>query len=295
MLELRGISRRYGSTVALEDLSFAVPRGTLVGLLGPNGAGKTTAMRIVMGVARPDAGEVRWGGARADDTTRRRFGYMPEARGLYPRMRAREQITYLARLRGVPRAAADADAGAWLERLGLGERMRSRIEELSHGNQQRAQLAAALVGSPELLVLDEPFSGLDPLGVDAMSAVLRERAAAGVAVVFSSHQLDLVEDLCEAVVIVDHGRLVMAGAIEELRAGGPRRLVVGVDRAAPDWPAGLPGVRTVGADDGPVVLELGPGADPQAVLDAARAAGAVTHFAFEPLPLSELFRRAVAA
>jgi ABC-2 type transport system ATP-binding protein len=173
--------------------------------------------------------------------------------------------------------------------------MRSRIEELSHGNQQRAQLAAPLVGRPELLVLDEPFSGLDPLGVDAMSAVLRERAAAGVAVVFSSHQLDLVEDLCEAVAIVDHGRLVMAGAIEELRAGGPRRLVVGVDRASPDWPAGLPGVRAVGGDDGRVVLELGPDADPQEVLDAARAAGAVTHFAFEPLPLSELLRRAVGA
>jgi ABC-2 type transport system ATP-binding protein len=293
VLELIDLTRRYGETLALDGLSFSVPSGQVLGFLGPNGAGKTTAMRIVMGVARPDSGEVRWRGEPAGSAARRAFGYMPEARGLYPRMRVAEQLRYLAELRGVPRAEAEARAGHWLERLGLAGRAGSRVEELSHGNQQRAQLAAALVHDPEVLVLDEPFSGLDPIGVDAMSEVLRQRAADGCAVVFSSHQLDLVEHLCEAVAIINRGRLVMRGTMEELRAQGPRRLAVGVAGVGPAWAGRVQGAHIVGRDDGRVLLDLDAGTDPQRVLAAAQAAGRLTHFAEEHPPLSELFRRAV--
>src|SRR4051795_13404469 len=194
----------------------------MFGFVGPNGAGKTTAMRIIMGVLEPDAGEVQFNGTAPDFETRRRFGYMPEERGLYPKMRVRAQLVYLATLHGVTTAEDAADR--WIERLGLTERAGDRVEALSLGNQQRVQLAAALVHDPELLVLDEPFSGLDPVGVDVLSGVLSEYAATGVPVVFSSHQLELVERVCEAVAIIKDGRLVASGTVEELR--GPGRRVV---------------------------------------------------------------------
>src|SRR5919107_2288109 len=202
MLELDGLTRRFGDVVALDDLTFSVAPGRMFGFVGPNGAGKTTAMRIVLGVLDPDAGAVRWNGAPIDAATRARFGYMPEERGLYPKMRVRDQLVYFARLHGLPASAAATAADRWIERLGLTERAGDRVETLSLGNQQRVQLGAALVHDPELLVLDEPFSGLDPIGIETMSTILRERAAEGVAVVFSSHQLELVERLCDAVAIV---------------------------------------------------------------------------------------------
>ena len=180
----------------------------MVGFVGPNGAGKTTAMRIVLGVLEPDAGEVRWRGARVDAETRRRFGYMPEERGLYPKMRVLDHLVYLARLHGLGATDARSSALGAVETLGVADRRTDRVESLSLGNQQRVQLAAALVHRPDVLVLDEPFSGLDPVGVDVLSGVLRERADGGVPVVFSSHQLELVERLCESVVLIDHGRVV---------------------------------------------------------------------------------------
>jgi ABC-2 type transport system ATP-binding protein len=196
-------------------VSFSVAPGQMFGFVGPNGAGKTTTMRIVMGVLAPDSGEVRFNG-RAPE--RSRFGYMPEERGLYPKMRVRRQLAYFAALHGAPESAADQ----WIERLGLTERADDRVEELSLGNQQRVQLAAALVHEPEVLVLDEPFSGLDPVGVDVLSGVLRDYAATGVPVIFSSHQLDLVERLCEAVAIIAGGRLVASGTVDELRGPGEK-------------------------------------------------------------------------
>jgi ABC-2 type transport system ATP-binding protein len=192
----------------------------MFGFVGPNGAGKTTTMRIVMGVLTPDAGEVRWNGEPLHTGMRARFGYMPEERGLYPKMRVKPQLSYFAALHGVE--DPDASADRWIERLGLTERAGDRVEELSLGNQQRVQLAAALVHEPELLVLDEPFSGLDPVGVDVLSGVLLDYARTGVPVVFSSHQLELVERLCEAVAIIKDGRLVASGTVEELRGPGQK-------------------------------------------------------------------------
>ena len=236
MLELIGLSRRFGDVVALDSVSFSVTEGEMVGFVGPNGAGKTTAMRIALGVLAPDSGEVRWRDKPVDQNVRRRFGYMPEERGLYPKMRVLDQLAYLATLHGLSRADATAEAGRMIDVLGVADRARDRTDALSLGNQQRVQLAAALVHRPEVLVLDEPFSGLDPVGVDVLSGVLRERAEAGVPVVFSSHQLDLVERLCESVVLINRGRIVAAGRIADLRSRDHRRLVrVEVLGAPPDW------------------------------------------------------------
>ncbi len=210
-LELAGLRRTFEEVVALDGLSFSVPRGTLFGFVGRNGAGKTTTMRIVCGLLAADAGSVTWRGETIDARVRERIGYMPEERGLYPKMRARDQLEYFGVLHGLSHSQARIAADEWLERLGLGDRSGSRIEQLSQGNQQRVQLAAALVHRPDLLVLDEPFSGLDPIVCDLLTEVLREQAARGVPVLFSSHQLELVEHICEAVAIIDHGRLVACG------------------------------------------------------------------------------------
>jgi ABC-2 type transport system ATP-binding protein len=295
LLELDHLSRRYGDVVALDDVSFSVAPGEMVGFVGPNGAGKTTAMRIVLGVLEPDAGEVRWRGARVDAETRRRFGYMPEERGLYPKMRVLDHLVYLARLHGLGATEARSSALGAVETLGVADRRTDRVESLSLGNQQRVQLAAALVHRPDVLVLDEPFSGLDPVGVDVLSGVLRERADGGVPVVFSSHQLELVERLCESVVLIDHGRVVSAGRIADLQRADGRRLVrLEVAGAALGWIDALDGVRVIERFPAGGVVELEGATTGEAVLDAARAAGDVRHFSVVEPSLSDIFRRAVA-
>jgi ABC-2 type transport system ATP-binding protein len=296
MLEIRGLTKHYGAVTALDGASLTARRGRLLGFLGPNGAGKTTTMRCIFGLAVPESGEVVWDGHPVDTAARLRFGYMPEQRGLYPRMRVGEQLAYFAQHHGLSGRDARARADAWLERLGLQDRARSRLEDLSHGNQQRVQLATALVHDPELLVLDEPFSGLDPLGVATMTEVLRERATAGVGVVFSSHQLDLVEEVCEDVVIVSRGRVVAHGEIDELKeASGRRHLDVEVAGNGGAWLDGTNHHRVIERDGDRVRLLVDESVDLQALLGAARAAGEVRRFAFEPPRLSELFMEAVTA
>lgn len=288
---LDGLERRFGDVVALDGLSLRVEPGELHGFVGANGAGKTTAMRIVMGVDDPDGGEVRVDGHRPTRSQRRSFGYMPEERGLYPDMRVHDHLVHLARLHGTDAATARTGATEWLERLGLGERTQSKVEELSLGNQQRVQLAAALVHGPTLLVLDEPFSGLDPVASDLMAEVLAEQAAAGVPVLFSSHQLETVERLCRSVTIIADGRLVATGRVDELRSRrAPRRLRVTVagDRDGA-WVGTVPGVTLVEHRDGDSYVDLGD-VDDQRLLDAARAAGSVHRF--EPVvpTLAALYR-----
>jgi ABC-2 type transport system ATP-binding protein len=293
-LELIEVSKRYGETVALDGLSFGVTGGQMFGFVGPNGAGKTTAMRIVLGVLAADTGQVLWEGEPIGPDVRRTIGYMPEERGLYPKMRVREQLAYLAMLHGVPDADALEAAGEWVDRLGLSDRAEDTLESLSLGNQQRVQLAAALVHRPRLLVLDEPFSALDPVGVDLLSEILLEEIhTRGVPVIFSSHQLDLVERLCDAVAIIAAGRLVAAGGVADLRRQrGGRRWRVQTAADANGWDRDLPaGFRRV--QDG--VFELEDGADPQQLLDAARAHGRVESFGPADVTLAELFREATAA
>ena len=296
MLELDDLHRRFGDVTALDGMTFSVPPRTMFGFLGPNGAGKTTAMRAILGVTSLDSGSIRFDGAPVDERARRRFGYMPEERGLYPSMRVLDQLQYFGRLHDMDAAAARRAGEQLCRRLGLSDRLHSKVEELSLGNQQRVQLAAALVHDPELLALDEPFSGLDPVGVDDLSQTLAERAAAGATIVFSSHQLDLVEHLCEEVAIVDHGRLVATGAVAELAHGGAARLAVRVAGDADGrWADALPaGARRLSvAGDGTVMVELDDERDSDAVLDAARAVGRVEQFGAARRRLSEVFREAV--
>ena len=294
MLELNGLTRRYGDHLAVDDVSFTVPQGQMVGFVGGNGAGKTTTMRMIMGVLAPSAGEVLWQGRPATRTERSRFGYMPEERGLYPKQPVLAQLTYLGQLHGMQKGAARERSAELLERFGLGERTKSKVEELSLGNQQRAQIIASVLGDPLMLVLDEPFSGLDPAAVDQMSELLRERTAAGVPVLFSSHQLDLVDRLCDAIVVLHHGRVVASGTSEQLRAGAPLRyrLTTSSDTG---WVRGVPGVQVVDLD-GPSVL-LQPQDEPTAerLLADAVARGGVKEFTRVRPTLSEIYREVAAA
>jgi ABC-2 type transport system ATP-binding protein len=291
VLEIESLSRRYGEKVALDGLTFNVAPGEVVGFLGPNGAGKTTAMRAALGIVQPDSGSIRWDGKPVDLDARLRFGYIPEERGLYPTMSLDEQLSFLGQLHGMSKKHAGSAALHWLTALGLGDRMNDRLDSLSMGNQQRVQLAAALVHQPEVLVLDEPFSGLDPTGIEALSNVLKQRADDGVAVVFSSHQLDLVEGLCERVVIIDKGRDVLQGAVDELTVAGDV-LRVRVHSADSSWTQGILGAEVIAVDGHDVTLRL-IGATSDDVLDAARRAGTITYFGFERRRLSEVFREAV--
>lgn len=299
-LRLVGISRSFGGHVALDGVSFTVRPGRTTGFVGANGAGKTTAMRIVLGVLAPDAGRVELGGEPLTLPVRARFGYMPEERGLYPKMKVADQLIYLGRVHGLDLATARRNTEALLAELGLADRADDVLHTLSLGNQQRVQVAAALVHDPILLVLDEPFSGLDPIAVDAMGALLRERAAAGVPVLFSSHQLELVERVCDDVVIIDHGRVVAAGEAQELRAaraGRRYRVRVARDGGAPldaaALAAAVPGATVVDGGNGAAVIDLGTDGDEQALVAAALAQGALRELTPVVPTLAEIFREVV--
>jgi ABC-2 type transport system ATP-binding protein len=290
MLELSHLTKRYGALEALRDLSFEVRPGEIFGFVGANGAGKTTTMRVVLGVLEADSGSVIWDGSPITFAVRRRIGYIPEDRGLYPKMTVIAQLEYFAQLHGVARKAAREASMALLERLGLADRAKSQLQSLSHGNQQRVQLAAALVFAPDLLVLDEPFAGLDPVAVDSMTDVLRAEADAGKPVVLSSHQLDIVERVCDRVGIINHGQMVATGTVAELTDRGPLRFWVDVPAAVAGWYDGVPGVTLVEQDGSRWLLQLADGAGEQAVLQKALTLGPVHEFRRDRPALAQLFR-----
>jgi ABC-2 type transport system ATP-binding protein len=293
MLYVDAVSRSFDARQVLKGVSFAVTGGRMTGFVGANGAGKTTTMRIILGVLAADEGELTWNGSPLTREARQRFGYLPEERGLYPKMTVADQVAYLGQLHGLDRAAAARRTAELLDRLGLGERAGDKLEKLSLGNQQRAQIAAALVHDPDLLVLDEPFSGLDPLAVDVVVQVLRERAAAGVPVLFSSHQLDVVERLCDDLVIIADGMIRAAGPREWLCSEHalPRyRLLVDGDTG---WLRDVPGVTLLDLDGARAVFELAPGTDDQEILRAALAKGPVRSFGPVAPALSEIFRAVI--
>ena len=293
MLEIRELIRRFGDHTAVDRVSFDVPDGLMTGFVGGNGAGKTTTMRMVMGVLGIDGGEVLWHGRAITRLDRRTFGYMPEERGLYPKMTVLEQLVYLARLKGMGRAEARAGVLELLDRFGLADRARDHVEKLSLGNQQRAQIIASVLPAPAALVLDEPFSGLDPLAVDSMVDLLREHTRAGVPVLFSSHQLDLVERVCDRLVVLAHGRCVAAGTVAELRETGvPRfRLVVGGDAG---WVRDQRGIAVLDLDGSTAVVEVRePGAEQHVLAEATRR-GDVHEFVRVRPALSEIYREATA-
>ena len=295
MLTLEHADKTFGAVHALDDCSFSVERGRMLGFLGPNGAGKTTTMRAVFGLVELDAGTILWDGNPVRLAQRLRFGYMPEERGLYPRMPVREQLAYFGSLHGLDERAARAAADEWLGRLDLGGRGDAKLEELSHGNQQRVQLAAALLHEPELLVLDEPFAGLDPLAVHRLADILRDEAARGAAVLFSSHQLDLVEDICEDVAIVDHGTVVATGDVAALKRASRRRQIdLQLDNAPAAWTPDVEDVELSTRRDGRIRLVVTRDVDPQQVLRQAERAGDVVAFTYGPPSLADLFLELVA-
>ncbi|MGZ8744918.1 MAG: ABC transporter ATP-binding protein [Nocardioides sp.] len=289
-LEINDVAHSFGERAALDGVTFDVAPGRLTGLLGPNGAGKTTLIRVLLGVLTPDRGGISNDGRAVTADDRRGWGYMPQERGLYPGMPAGEQVVHFARLHGLHRDDAHNRARVLLDELGIGDRWGDRTDKLSGGMQQRLQLATALVHDPGVIVLDEPFNGLDPLAVAELSETLRGRAHEGRVVLFSSHQLDLVQDLCEDIVMVDRGRTVLEGRVSELRSTSKsRRLRLSLDRVDRGWLAALPGVTVVSDEADELRLAIGPEADPLTVLDAARSAGTVSDFGLDLPTLSELF------
>ncbi|MBI4940355.1 MAG: ATP-binding cassette domain-containing protein [Actinobacteria bacterium] len=293
MLETIDLTRRFGDVTAVDAVSITVPDGLLTGFVGGNGAGKTTTMRMITGVLGIHAGRVLWQGRDITAADRRRFGYMPEERGLYPKQPVLDQLVYLARLAGMDGRAARASALELLERFGLADRAKDRVEKLSLGNQQRVQVTAALMTSPVALVLDEPFSGLDPAAVESMADLLRERARGGVPVLFSSHQLDLVDRLCDRLVIMARGRVVAQGTADDLRGGSPQRFRLVLDGDA-GWVRGVGGVHVVDVDGASALLEV---LDPdvvQPLLREALSRGGIREFAAVVPALSELYREVAA-
>ena len=293
MLELAGITKSYGDHRVLDRVSFGVVPGRLTGFVGGNGAGKTTTMRIVLGVLSRDEGEVTLHGAPVTAADRRHFGYMPEERGLYPKMRVLDHIVYLARLHGFGRTEAERRARAPLAQLGLGERLNDKVETPSLGNQQRAQIAAARMADPRLLILDEPFSGLDPIALDVVAGVLQARAARGAAVLFSSHQLDVVERLCDHLVIISGGTIRAAGSTDRLRDRHAQRRFELVATTDTGWVRSRPGVRVIEADGGRVRFDADDEPAAQGVLRRAVELGGVTSFAPVRPALAEIFREVV--
>lgn len=293
MLELRNVSRRFGDHIAVDQVSFSVPDGAMTGFVGGNGAGKTTTMRMIMGVLAQHGGQIDWQGRAITVGDRRSFGYMPEERGLYPKQPILDQLIYLARLRGLSAADAASRSTRLLERFDLGERTGDKLESLSLGNQQRVQIIAALVADPTMLVLDEPFSGLDPAAVDSMAALLREFTGRGVPVLFSSHQLDLVERLCDRLVILSHGRVLAEGTADDLRATETirHRLVLGGDAG---WLRDT-AVHVIDVEGNTAVLQLDSPDQADTVLREAIARGSVLEFGPIRPSLADIYRDVTAA
>ncbi|MEU1347381.1 ATP-binding cassette domain-containing protein [Streptomyces sp. NPDC005776] len=290
-LVLEEVSKCFGSQQALDALTLTVGPGEISGFVGGNGAGKTTAMRIGVGVLAPDSGQVLWGEEPVGRLESARFGYMPEERGLYPKMTVARQLVYLGELHGLSHADASEAMVRWTDRLRIAQHRDKRVNTLSLGNQQRVQLAAALVHDPEVLILDEPFSGLDPIAVDTMSDVLRDKAAQGVPVLFSSHQLDLVEQLCDRVSIVRAGRRVACGTLAELRpAEAHGQVYIEVEGADENWLAGCTAAAGFRTHQQGVLVEPAVGHTENDLLVEAVRHGTVKEIRRHVPSLAELFR-----
>ena len=291
MLRVAGLTRRFGDQLALDDVTFDVVPGRMTGFVGANGAGKTTAMRIILGVLAATAGEVRWNDAPLTQEIRRDFGYMPEERGLYPKMKIRDQLVFFGRLHGLSADRAEERTDKLLGRLGLAERATDALETLSLGNQRRVQIAAALVHEPVALVLDEPFSGLDPLAVDTMVDLLREEVTPEVPVLFSSHQLDLVERLCDDLIVLSRGKVVAAGPVADLAAGAGTtyRLVLDGDAG---WLRDVAGIKVRDVAGGTALFDVESDGAGQQILQQAITRGPVLEFGPERVALSDIFREA---
>jgi ABC-2 type transport system ATP-binding protein len=288
-IALEGVTKAFAGHVAVSGLSLSIPRGSVYGLLGPNGAGKTTTLRMVMHILAPDAGTVHLLGRRADQAARDRVGYMPEERGLYPRMVVEDQLLFFAGIKGVPRAEAARRLGPWLERLGLSAWRRRKLNELSKGMQQKVQLVATVLHEPDVLILDEPLSGLDPVGSDLVRDVLLDLRRQGRTLVLSSHEMETVERLCDAITLIDGGRKVLEGAVSEVKSRHGKNTVVLAYEGDGAFLAGLPGVAKLSDFGRYVELRMREGADPQEILREAAARLRVSRFEIVEPSLRDIF------
>jgi ABC-2 type transport system ATP-binding protein len=297
-LVLDGLVKRFGAVTALDGISFEVPRGDVFGFLGANGAGKTTTMRIVLDILRPDSGTVTWAGTPNTEVPRETWGYLPEERGLYPRLEVLDQLVFFASLYGIPRDVAAARGREWLARFRIPDYEKRRAEELSKGNQQKVQLIAAILHEPAVLLMDEPFVGLDPVNVALLKEAFAEMRERGSTLVFSTHQMEMVEELCESVALIDKGRLVLAGPIRDVKRSTGRRVVrlalegksIDGDGAELPWLASLPGVRVSRPGQDYAELDVPRDIDPERILKAALEAGErVTNFLIADPSIEEIF------
>ena len=301
-LVVDSITKRFGDVVALDSASFAVEPGRIFGLLGANGAGKTTSMRIVLDILRADSGRVTWQGVENTDLPRRTWGYLPEERGLYPRMKVGEQLRFFAALYGVPDVDAAREIADWLERFRIPDYLERKVEELSKGNQQKIQFIAAILHDPDVLIMDEPFTGLDPVNVRLLKEAFLEMRERGKTLIFSTHQMETVEELCESIAIVDQGRVVVSGAVRDVKRSMNRqvvRLAIDGDGQGAEWLTDVPGVTMIAERADYLELRLPADRDPETILRAALDRGdRVTRFEISDPSLEEIFvehvgRRAV--
>ncbi len=294
-LRVENITKRFRDVTAVHDLSFTVGRGRILGFLGPNGAGKTTTMRVILGIIKPDTGEVTWDGLPFAHWGRGFFGYLPEERGLYPKMPLDEHLVFLGRINGLSAQDAKARAAYWIERFGLGEYRTKRIEELSKGNQQKVQVIGALLHEPELLILDEPFSGLDPVNTATLKEILVEQSKAGSTIIFSSHRMDQVEELCQEIVLIHRGKLVLSGDLRRIKSAMGRQILRVALEGSRDFWRRIPGLKLLAERPDYLEFRISPGVNPNAVLAAAMEAGQVIRFELAEPTLDQIFVERVGA
>lgn len=283
------ITKRFRDVTAVDDLSFTVPAGSLFGFLGPNGAGKTTTMRAILGIIKPDEGQVTWNGCPLERLGRGFFGYLPEERGLYPKMRVVEHLEFLGRINGLDKRKSQRETERWIERFDLGELRHKRIEELSKGNQQKVQTIGTMLHDPELLILDEPFSGLDPVNAALLKDVLMELHRTGRTIIFSSHRMDQVEEICHDIVLINRGKLVLHGNLKHVKKSmGRQTLRIAIEGNEDFW-AKISGLQLLASRADYQEFRLSPGVDPNYVLSEAMNAGQVIRFELVEPSLDQIF------
>jgi ABC-2 type transport system ATP-binding protein len=291
-VELDCVSKAYGRKIAVHELSLRIDPGEIFGLLGPNGAGKTSSIRMMIGITLPDSGVVRLFGEVFRRDLLRRVGYLPEERGLYKRMKTLDQLVFLGRLHGLSRADAEKRARFWAEKLGLTESLEKKTAELSKGLQQKVQFIAALLHEPDLIIMDEPFTGLDPINSNLLEATLLELRRAGRAILFSTHRMDQVEKLCDSICLVNHGQAVLAGSMREVKSRYPMdriALAFAGDRSFLEDPS-IVEVKDCGNH---LEVKLRDHADPQRILHLAAAGARISRFELMEPSLEEIFIHAV--
>ncbi|KIO68622.1 hypothetical protein B4065_1583 [Caldibacillus thermoamylovorans] len=294
-LEIEHVSKRFGKYTAVDDLSLSIPEKTIFGFLGANGAGKTTTFRIILGLMDASSGNVSWNGKPVDYSTSDNIGYLPEERGLYPKQKIKEQLIFLARLKGMSKQEAEKELGRWLERFKVPDYADKKVEELSKGNQQKIQFIASVLHKPSLLILDEPFSGLDPINVELLKQAVLDLKESGTTIVFSSHRMEHVEQLCENLCILNKGKTVLQGSLKEIKQSfGKKNLIIHADFDV-SFLKEYPGVRKSSVTPEGIQLQIEGEEVAGSILQEIVGRGFIRKFALEEPSLNDIFIEKVGA